>query len=348
MKIESVKWKIFDYNLNTPLINSKGIIKTRKGFLIQIKTDSRMVGYGEASPLPFFGKETFEETERSILLLNSILPGTQLNNAKFPFHFLAGYNLTPSVRFAVEQCLTEIKIRSNDLNFSEKTVLVNGLIGSTTIEESLNKTKKFIEKGFKTIKIKVGQNCFNDELKLIDSVSCAANNGIKIKLDVNGAWPLNDAIMNIKKLAQYNIEYIEQPCTSINDLIKLSQVSSIPIAADESLADMNDFNLLCEQSDIKHFIVKPTLFGGMANTLDIIEQTESKGMTAVISSALENTVAASYLILLASFLPNTVHGLGTIDLVTPVISKNLFPIKNGQINFRTGKLLNNPAHLIND
>lgn len=70
MKIERIAWTPFALPLAKPVATGAGaaldLLHERRGILIQLTTDSGVIGYGEASPLPHFGTETFEEIEPTL------------------------------------------------------------------------------------------------------------------------------------------------------------------------------------------------------------------------------------------------------------------------------------------
>ncbi len=70
MKIAQLAWTPFALPLRQPIATGAGtalnLLHERRGVLIQLTTDAGVIGYGEASPLPHFGTETFEEIEPTL------------------------------------------------------------------------------------------------------------------------------------------------------------------------------------------------------------------------------------------------------------------------------------------
>lgn len=181
--------------------------------------------------------------------------------------------------------------------------------------------------GCTTIKIKIDD--FEKDHYLVEA-ALEEIPGAKIRLDVNGGWSLQEALLN---LHDYHLrfgrvfEYVEQPCLAIEDLRALKAEIPINIAVDESIRKNlgSDLSVLHEVADIA--IVKWAPSGGIAAAQDLIEKI---GLPAVVSSALDTGVGISHAVALAASLPsnNFACGLGTVSLliddvvVPPVVAKD--------------------------
>ena len=175
--------------------------------------------------------------------------------------------------------------------------------------------------GAKTVKIKADD--FTNDCELVEA-ALDFNPDFKIRLDVNGGWNLETALLN---LYNYNLrfgkvfEYIEQPCLEIADLKELKKEIPMKIAIDESIrkALTSDFTDAKEFADIA--IIKWAPSGGIARANKLIEKI---GLPAVISSALDTGIGISHGLALAASQKNLTFdcGLATIslfesDVVTP-------------------------------
>jgi O-succinylbenzoate synthase len=150
----------------------------------------------------------------------------------------------------------------------------------------------------------------------------------KIRIDVNGQWNLELAMQAIPILEQAagGLDYIEQPCSTIAELIELknrmrSWTQPIQIAVDESLrlASSVDVDEIRSAADI--LVVKAIPLGGVQRALDQITEI---GLPAVVSGSLDTSVGLSSGIALAASIPHLYGacglGTGTLfaeDLVTP-------------------------------
>lgn len=336
MTIDNAKYFSKELQLSRPINTSKSIIKTRRIFVLQLTDSEGNIYSGEASPLPDFGSETYEEAESS---LNQLTQEFEKQNAPLNFHdieyFLNQYSLSPTVKSALEQCLVELCIKTgNNPGFPNRsTIKSNGLISISTLDETFTNINKLLTSGFTTIKIKVGLNDINSELDIIKAISVRYPK-IILRLDVNGAWAISEAVGYIARLKDSNIEFIEQPTKSFEDLIKLSETSPIPIGADESVRSISDAEFLINNTSIPVLVIKPHFIGGIIATRKVINLANSLERKVVISSALESNLGRRALILATVFASKeTAHGVSTSNLFENDLYTNYFPISNGMVNY---------------
>ena len=65
----------------------------------------------------------------------------------------------------------------------------------------------------------------------------------RIRVDANGGWNVDEAEHAIHALAPFDLEYVEQPCATIDELAEIGlrmKYMGIPIAADESVRRAED------------------------------------------------------------------------------------------------------------
>ena len=177
--------------------------------------------------------------------------------------------------------------------------------------------------GVKTVKIKIDD--FENDNELVEA-ALDFNADFKIRLDVNGGWNLETALLN---LYNYNLrfgkvfEYIEQPCLAIDDLRKLKAEIPMKIAIDESIrkAVTSTFEDVKQYADIA--IIKWAPSGGITRANKLISKI---GLPVVVSSALDTGIGISHGLALAANQSelNFDCGLATLslfesDVVTPAI-----------------------------
>ncbi len=188
--------------------------------------------------------------------------------------------------------------------------------------------------GCTTAKVKVaepGQSTADDEAR-VEAVRDALGAGGRIRVDANGAWSVDEAVTAIGLLdrAAGGLEYVEQPCASVEDLARVRRRVDVPIAADESIRRVEDPYRVrdLEAADVAVLKVQP--LGGVRACLRIAEDI---GLPVVVSSALETSVGIAAGVALAAALPTLEHacGLATVQLMTADVSQHpLLPV-NGEL-----------------
>ncbi len=184
--------------------------------------------------------------------------------------------------------------------------------------------------GCTTAKVKVaelGQTLADDQARL-EAVRDALGGSGRVRIDANGAWSVDDAAAAIGVLdkAAGGLEYVEQPCASVEELAAVRCAVDVPIAADESIRRVSDPYLVrdLEAADIAVLKVQP--LGGVRACLKIAEEI---GLPVVVSSALETSVGIAAGLALAGALPELPYacGLATVQLLTAdVVAHPLLPV----------------------
>jgi O-succinylbenzoate synthase len=209
------------------------------------------------------------------------------------------------------------------------SVRVNGTIPATN-DKSVIKSLVETYRGVKTFKVKVGDNLGEDIVRLAQIRSLGRD--IKIRIDVNGLWSVQDALTNLYAFYEEvgPFEYVEQPCATLEELRELKASIHIPlkIAVDEVLRKAKDpFAIdLSGAADLVMLKVQP--LGGIARAHKLAEHHK---LPVVVSSALESAVGINYGLQLAASFPemNFDCGLGTGSLLGADVAS--LPIVNGEI-----------------
>jgi o-succinylbenzoate synthase len=184
--------------------------------------------------------------------------------------------------------------------------------------------------GCTTAKVKVAEpgQTLSDDVERLEAVRDALGPDGRIRVDANGYWDLDDAVTAIRALdrAAGGLEYVEQPCASVEDLARVRRRVDVPIAADESIRRAEDPYRVrdLEAADIAVLKVQP--LGGVRACLRIAEDI---GLPVVVSSALETSVGIAAGVALAAALPELPFacGLATVQLLTDdVAAPPLLPV----------------------
>jgi O-succinylbenzoate synthase len=184
--------------------------------------------------------------------------------------------------------------------------------------------------GCTTIKIKINDFTIDREL-LIESLKHVPN--ARFRLDINGGWTLDEAIVNLKNYeGEFAglIDYVEQPCIDIADLKVLKNETGIKIAVDESIRKFlgSDLTKLKDVADIA--VIKWAPSGGINAALDLIKQIS---LPVVVSSALDSSVGISHGLALACAIPNLYGacGLATVALLEGDVTSDSLLASKGVI-----------------
>jgi o-succinylbenzoate synthase len=174
-----------------------------------------------------------------------------------------------------------------------------------------------VESGCRTAKVKIADrpDSTSEDLARVEAVRDALGPEGALRVDANAAWDADEAVAAIRLFdrAASGLEYVEQPCSTLDDLAAVRRRVDVRIAADESIRrGANPFTPLVELVDVA--ILKCTPLGGVRRALQVAE---AVGVPCVVSSALETSIGLAAELALAAALPELdfACGLGTLALL---------------------------------
>jgi o-succinylbenzoate synthase len=172
--------------------------------------------------------------------------------------------------------------------------------------------------GCGTAKVKVADHAgsLSDDLARVEAVRDALGPHGRIRVDANGGWDTDTAVTVIPQLgkAAGGLEYVEQPCRTIDELAIVRRKVAVRIAADESIRRAEDPLRVAVAGAADVAVIKCTPLGGVRRSLRVVE---AAGLPCVVSSALETSVGLAAQLALAGALPelDLACGLGTLSLL---------------------------------
>ncbi len=165
--------------------------------------------------------------------------------------------------------------------------------------------------GFSVVKVKVRSP---DDVGLVVEVRDAVGPNVGLRVDANGAWDLETALAVIAKLAALDVELVEQPVATLEELARLRRLVAVPLAADECIRSVDDARRLRKLDAADAIILKVQPLGGVRAALAVAE---AAGVPAIPTSMMETSVGLAAGLALAAALPELPHacGLATAGLL---------------------------------
>ena len=179
--------------------------------------------------------------------------------------------------------------------------------------------------GCATVKVKVGDP---DGEARVRAVREAVGPGVRIRVDANGSWTVDEAVGALARLAAWEIELAEDPVSGLRELAVLRRRSPVPVAAEMAIRCMEDVVEMRRLDAADVLVVKPQRIGGIAAALHAAEL--AGGVPVVVSSALETSVGLAACLAVAAALPGSryAHGIGTAPLLAEDVTANpLLPVR---------------------
>lgn len=189
--------------------------------------------------------------------------------------------------------------------------------------------------GARTAKVKVADPRVSlvDDCERLSAVRDALGPAGSIRVDANGAWTVDEAVRAITQLdrAAGGLQYVEQPCPTIEELAAVRRKVGVRIAADESIRHADDPLEVAVSGAADIAVLKVAPLGGVRRALRVAE---ACGLPCVVSSAVETSIGLAAGVALAAALPELdfACGLGTLSLLhKDVVAESLLPV-NGYLS----------------
>jgi O-succinylbenzoate synthase len=204
-------------------------------------------------------------------------------------------------------------------------VPVNALIPAVDPDTAAALAGEAVAAGMTTVKVKVGDGSLDEDADRVAAVRAALGPAGRIRLDANGAWDVDTAVVALERLARFDLELVEQPVADLTGLAAVRCRVAVPVAADESVRNVEDARRLAALAAADAVVVKVQPLGGVRAALGVIEAAE---VPAIVSSLYETSVGLAAGVALAAALPELPYacGLGTGALLAgDVVADPLVP-----------------------
>ncbi|WP_243064893.1 o-succinylbenzoate synthase [Humibacter sp. RRB41] len=216
------------------------------------------------------------------------------------------------------------------------SVRVNATVPSVAAGDVASVLARF--PGCRTAKVKVAEpgQQLADDIARVAAVREVLGPEGRIRVDANGLWNVDEAEHAIHALAACDLEYVEQPCATVDELADVRRrvkYMGIPIAADESVRKAADPLAVARAGAADVLIVKAQPLGGIRSALEIISLA---GLPIVVSSAIDTSVGLAMGAMLAASVPRLDFdcGLGTAALLAADVTREPLTPVDGAIPVR--------------
>lgn len=279
----------------------------------------------DQQPLSGFSRESLDEVQQA---LTALLPKLQ-NQSIACLLEQAEASRYPSIAFGLS--LLHAKL-SGKLDALRPLTTVVPLIYQPTDAPKAELLAKIasLDSSVHSVKVKVAQTSMEDELNLIYGI-LSQRPDLKLRLDANRGFSLEQALDFAACLPLDSIEYIEEPCKQPRDNPSLYCAIPLPYALDESLN--NPHYQFVPQEGLTALVIKPMLLGSIEKLECLIDTAQRYGVRCILSSSLESSLGINDLANLAAILtPDEMPGLDTLgafsqDLLVPSGKSQMLTLK---------------------
>ena len=338
--------RIYAYQL--PLIRPMLMLgrwsSTRSGYLLELRDQSGLSGWGEVAPFAGLHAESLQQAEAE---LRALAAGFQAKVTS-PQAVLEGPRQlqgSASVRFGLAQAQLDLLAQLSgrppaellNRQASDAPIRLNALLSGGP-EQILTEARQLSQQGFTAYKLKVGRGEPAADIAVVQALSQVLAPGTGLRLDANRAWTAEQALEFGRGIAGTPIEYIEEPFAQAGDLNahfsaleRFHRATGLSYALDESWLEHSRSDAFYQQltrlpSGLRALIWRPNLL------MDWRRPRLPQSLRLILANAFESGLSLALYAGLARGLPAEAMGLDTYRWLAADLLEERIPIRQGQLD----------------
>ena len=267
--------------------------------IVTLTAGDGVKGFGEAAPLEPYDGISLAEVREALAACESVLESTpdDATPGAVVAECRAARDL-PQALAAVDLALWDMAGRRAGRSVASllaespaAAVEVNASLDARSPRQAADEAGEAARAGFRTLKLKVGTD---GDAARVAAVRAAVGPDVRLRVDANGAWDVDEAVTAIRELARFDLELVEEPVHGIDDLRTVRERVAVPIAMDETAG-------------------RPGAPGSGATDAVCLKIAASGGLTGLLAQAAEARAAGST----STSPPPTTARLGSPPACTP-------------------------------
>lgn len=249
MKITEVEIDLLRVPPAITLQDSIQRISTYEWILVTVSTDEGHTGRGWTHSLGMGGAAISELVS---VYLRPLLLGAEAENIERiwhrcwdELHAVGTTGITTLALSAVDIALWDVVGKKHNVPIYQLLggyrdsipAYASGLNLHLDGDALVEQVSSFVERGYRTIKVKVGRDDITEDIERLAVVREAIGSNVNLLLDVNQKWTGADAARRVKLFERFNPSWIEEPVKAedISGNARVRSSVSTPVALGESL-----------------------------------------------------------------------------------------------------------------
>jgi L-alanine-DL-glutamate epimerase-like enolase superfamily enzyme len=331
---------------------AQGVIYGAQVILVEVHTDNGLVGYGESVATP-----SAEAIQSYIKLAGDICIGhSPFENARLmasAYHALFQALGTCSAPRFGGQVLAGLEMALWDVCGKVSGLAAHELLGGAVRDEIqyfgfaqgesaaeiAADAAEIAASGCEVIYVKVGRGDALD-VDIVRQVRAAIGPDKRLRMDPNEHWSPAKATRMIRKMAEFDVDFIEQPtnCESISALAQVRANSPVAIAADQVVFTPYDAFDVCREKAADMIVLGLHETGGLLRFSKIAHIAEAAGIDICIHGLYETGITTCAANQIAATVPNLDDGNQYMNhfLEWDIVKSPDLKLKNGSLPVLSG------------
>lgn len=290
-----------------PFTIARETTTTTENVVVRI-SDGDHEGIGGAAPSARYG-ETADTVEAVLpeLLDDVETVGNPANLDRIESRMDRRVRRNPAAKAAVDVALHDLICKRLDIPLYRylgldpaATVPSSFTVGIAETEEMLRRAEEAVAAGHDVLKVKVGTD---RDLDIVEAVRAAAPDA-RLRVDANEAWSPREAMRKIEAMADFGVEFVEQPVPAGNreGMGLVYDQAALPVAVDEACVTLSDVPEIADRADIA--TLKLMKCGGVRPAVRMVHAARAHGLDVMLGCMLEtdaSIAAAAHLLPLADY-----------------------------------------------
>jgi len=292
----------------------------QKSAIVRITAAGGAVGLGNIDPSPGYSAQTVEE---SLAALRNKLSACVIGLDASNIHVLncrldAAMDGFLDAKAAIEMACVDLTARALGIpvytylgGAAKERLTFNAWIGILPPDEAAAEASKWVARGFRSAKIKVGGGIEADRDR-VKAVREAVGQTVALRVDANAGYDADTAIRLARLMQPFNLQLMEQPVPA-GDIAGMARVrreaGGIPIMADESILDHASLIAVIKAEAADIVKLKVMKQGGFHRARAMLATAEAAGIRCVVGHGFGLGVNTMAEIMFAASSTNVIDGL---------------------------------------
>jgi o-succinylbenzoate synthase len=342
MRITSLEAIPYVLPFERPYVTARGRLESREMVLVRLRTDEGPEGLGEAVPLSLRGGASLASIVRE--LRESVAPtvvGVAPKGDPLATASQIATGLSAPTAAAIEVARLDLAAKLAQIPLwrllgaeSAQPIECNATLVAGAPTAVASDAERWLARGFSTFKLKVG---VQGDVGQVEAVRTTVGAQARIRVDANGTWSPEEAVMRLTAMERHGLELAEQPAEDLEGLAAVRSQTAVPIAADESVTSPEEAASAVAAGACQLATAKLAKVGGIEHTRGIAER-----LPVYLSSALDGPVgiaAAAHVVQALrdeGHLAPVAHGLATQLLFEGTVASVECQVREGLLRLPDG------------
>jgi L-alanine-DL-glutamate epimerase-like enolase superfamily enzyme len=149
-----------------------------------------------------------------------------------------------------------------------------------TLDELLEQTQGFLDRGFRAIKMKVGREHLAEDVARVSAMRQFLGPEIPLLVDANMRWSVEQALQASRVMAQYDVTWLEEPTIpdDVEGHARILREGALPIAAGENLRTIYEFQNMMARGAVSFPEPDVSNIGGITSWMKVAHMAQAHNL----------------------------------------------------------------------